>query len=61
VPGVPGLSYRIGASFTTGTVTPYVAGPIQGYDPAAPVRGPAELTPVVRFVTFGTLHYNLPL
>jgi outer membrane receptor protein involved in Fe transport len=61
VPGVRGLSYRIGASFTTGKVSPYVAGPTQGYDPAAPVRGPAELTPVVRFVTFGTLQYDLPL
>jgi outer membrane receptor for ferrienterochelin and colicins len=61
VPGVEGLSYRIGASFHTGTVTPYVAGPTQGYDAADPNRGPAELTPIVRFTTFGTLQYDLPL
>jgi outer membrane receptor protein involved in Fe transport len=59
--GVPGLSYRIGASYTTGNVAPYVAGPIQHYDPAAPARGPAELTPVVKFLGFGTLRYDLPL
>ncbi len=61
VPGVPGLSYRIGTSYTTGTVVPYVAGPIQAYDPSAIARGPAELTPVVRLVTFGTLRYDLNL
>jgi outer membrane receptor protein involved in Fe transport len=61
VPGVPGLSYRLGGSYTTGTVVPYVAGPIQGYDPSATVRGPAELTPTIRFVAFGTLRYDLPL
>jgi outer membrane receptor for ferrienterochelin and colicins len=61
VPGIPGLSYRLATSYTTGTVVPYVAGPIQGYDPAATVRGPAELTPTIRLVAFGTLRYDLPL
>ncbi len=61
VPGVKGLSYRLASSITTGSVSPYVAGPTQGYAPSASARGPAELTPVIRFVTFGTLQYDLPL
>jgi outer membrane receptor for ferrienterochelin and colicins len=58
---IPGLSYRIGGSYTTGNVVPYVAGPIQYYDSTAPVRGPAELTPVVKLVGFLTLRYDFPL
>ena len=58
---IPGLSYRIGASYTTGTVVPYVAGPIRAYDPAATMRGPAELTPTVRLLAFATLRYDLDL
>jgi outer membrane receptor for ferrienterochelin and colicins len=58
---VPGLSYRVGASYTTGKVVPYVAGPIQGYDPAPAVRGPAELTPVVKLLAFATLRYDVDL
>jgi outer membrane receptor protein involved in Fe transport len=61
VPGVPGLSYRLATSYTTGTVAPYVAGPVQGYDPTVSAPGPAELTPVVRLVTFGTLQYDFSL
>jgi outer membrane receptor for ferrienterochelin and colicins len=61
VPGVSGLSYRVGASYTTGNVVPYVAGPIQYYDAASTVRGPAELTPVVKLLGFATLRYDLPL
>ncbi|MET0411482.1 MAG: hypothetical protein ABW217_09295, partial [Polyangiaceae bacterium] len=61
LPGVPALSYRIGGSYTTGKVVPYVAGPIQYYDASATERGPAELTPVVRLVAFATLRYDLPL
>jgi outer membrane receptor for ferrienterochelin and colicins len=58
---IPRLSYRIGGSYTTGTVVPYVAGPIQYYDSTAAVRGPAELTPVVKLTGFVTLRYDLPL
>ncbi len=58
---VPGLSYRIATSYTTGNVAPYVAGPIQAHDPAATERGPAELTPVVKLVTFATLRYDVDL
>jgi outer membrane receptor for ferrienterochelin and colicins len=61
VKAIPGLSYRIATSYTTGNVVPYVAGPIQAYDPSAPGRGPAELTPVVKLVTFGTLRYDVDL
>ncbi len=61
VPYVPGLSYRIGATYNTGNVSPYVAGPIQGVDAGAAIRPSAELTPVVRFSTFGTLQWDLPL
>jgi outer membrane receptor for ferrienterochelin and colicins len=61
VPGVTGLSYRIAASYTTGSVVPYVAGPIQAYDPNGVARGPAELTHVVRLVAFGTLRYDFNL
>jgi len=59
VPGVRGLSYRVGASMTTGRVVPYVAGPTQAADPSSGVA--AELAPTIRFVTFGTLQYDLPL
>jgi outer membrane receptor protein involved in Fe transport len=58
IAAIPGLSYRLSASYTTGSVAPYVAGPIQTYDPTATATGPAELTPVVRFVGFGTLRYD---
>jgi hypothetical protein len=58
---LPGLSYRIGTSYTTGSVVPYVAGPIQAYDPAAAARGPAELTPVVKLLVFATLRYDVNL
>ncbi|MDB4944860.1 MAG: hypothetical protein JWP97_4394 [Labilithrix sp.] len=61
VPFVPGLSYRLASSFTTGTVVPYVGGPNQSYEAGDPTRGPALLTPTLRFVTFGTLQYDLPL
>jgi outer membrane receptor for ferrienterochelin and colicins len=62
VPAVPGLSYRVGGSYTTGDVVPYVAGPIQSYDdPESTAPGPAELTPVVKLVGFATLRYDLPL
>jgi outer membrane receptor for ferrienterochelin and colicins len=61
VPFVPGLSYRVGGSYTTGDVVPYVAGPIQNYDAAAPVRGPAELTHIVKLVGFATLRYDFSL
>jgi outer membrane receptor for ferrienterochelin and colicins len=61
MPGVPGLSYRIGGSYTTGNVAPYVAGPIQSYDATATDRGPAELTPVVKLVGFATLRYDFSL
>jgi outer membrane receptor protein involved in Fe transport len=58
---VPGLSYQVGGSYTTGKVVPYVAGPTQFYDPEDPNRGPAELTPVVKLVAFATLRYDFPL
>jgi outer membrane receptor for ferrienterochelin and colicins len=61
MPGVPGLSYRIGGSYTTGNVVPYVAGPIQSYDSSATMTGPAELTHVVKLVGFATLRYDFPL
>jgi outer membrane receptor for ferrienterochelin and colicins len=61
VPFVPGLSYRVGGSYTTGDVVPYVAGPIQTYDAAAPTRGPAELTHTVKLVGFASLQYDFPL
>jgi outer membrane receptor for ferrienterochelin and colicins len=61
VPGVPGLSYRVGGSYTTGDVVPYVAGPIQYYDANAPVRGPAELTHTIKLVGFATLRYDFSL
>jgi outer membrane receptor for ferrienterochelin and colicins len=61
VSSIPGLSYRIATSYNTGTVVPYVAGPIQAYDPNATTRGPAELTPVVRLEAFGTLRYDWDL
>lgn len=57
-PGIPGLSYRIGGSYTTGDVVPYVAGPIQYYEENAPNRGPAELTHTVKLVGFATLRYD---
>ena len=50
-----------GTSYTTGSVVPYVAGPIQAYDPAATARGPAELTPVVKLLVFATLRYDVNL
>ncbi len=59
--GIPGLSYRVATSYTTGDVVPYVAGPIQSYGTPAATNGPAELTPVTKLVVFGTLRYNLPL
>ena len=61
VPFVPGLAYRVGGSYTTGDVVPYVAGPIQNYDAAAPARGPAELTHTVKFTGFATLQYDFSL
>lgn len=61
VPGVPGLSYRVAGSFTTGSVVPYVAGPTQSFAADAETRGAAQLTQVVRLVTFATLQYDLPL
>jgi outer membrane receptor for ferrienterochelin and colicins len=61
VPGIPGFSYRVGGSYTTGDVVPYVAGPIQQYDPTVSTPGPAELTHVVKFVGFLTLRYDLSL
>ncbi|HSO30963.1 MAG TPA: TonB-dependent receptor [Labilithrix sp.] len=60
VPGIPGLSYRVAGSVTTGSVAPYVAGPTQLVAADAPSTA-AQLTPVVRLVTFGTLQYDLPL
>ncbi len=63
VPWIPGLSYRVATSVATGSVAPYVAGPTQGLSADADLatRTPAQLTPVVRLVTFGTLQYDLPL
>jgi outer membrane receptor for ferrienterochelin and colicins len=58
ISAAPGLSYQLTGSYTTGDVVPYVAGPIQYYDPAEPDRGPAELTHVVKFVAFATLRYS---
>jgi outer membrane receptor for ferrienterochelin and colicins len=58
---VPGLSYQVSGSYTTGNVVPYVAGPIQYYDSGAADRGPAELTHVVKLVAFATVRYDLPL
>ena len=55
---IPGLSYRIGGSYTTGDVVPYVAGPIQYYEANAPARGPAELTHTIKLVGFATLRYD---
>lgn len=57
-PGIPGLSYRIGGSYTTGDVVPYVAGPVQYFEENAPNRGPAELTHTVKLVGFATLRYD---
>lgn len=58
---LPGASYQVGGQYVTGDVVPYVAGPIQYYDPMQADRGPAELTHVVKFVAFATLRYALPL
>jgi outer membrane receptor for ferrienterochelin and colicins len=58
---LPGLSYRVGGSYTTGNVVPYVAGPIQYYEATAEDRGPAELTQVVKLVGFATLRYDFSL
>jgi outer membrane receptor protein involved in Fe transport len=58
LPMVPGLSYRIGGSYTTADFVPYVGGPIQGYDAATTERGPAELTHNVKLVGFATLRYD---
>jgi outer membrane cobalamin receptor len=58
ISAAPGLSYQVGGQYTTGDVVPYVAGPIQYYDPEDPDRGPAELTHVVKFVAFATLRYS---
>lgn len=57
---VPGLSYRVGASYTFGNWVPYTAGPTQyGYDAEDQARAAAVLTPTVKATAFGTLHYEL--
>jgi outer membrane cobalamin receptor len=61
VPGVPNLSYRIGASFVSASRNPYVVGPNQIFGPDVSPRPSAELVPINRFTTFGTLQYDLPL
>ena len=58
ISSIPGLSYRIGGSYATGDVVPYVAGPIQYYDANVPMSGPAELTHVVKLVGFATVRYD---
>jgi outer membrane receptor for ferrienterochelin and colicins len=60
-PGVPGLSYRIGASVVSASSSAYVAGPNQSIAPDVSPRPNAELAPINRFTTFGTLTYDLPL
>lgn len=56
---VPGLSYRVGASYTFGNWVPYTAGPTQyGYEAEDPGRAAAILTPTVKATAFGTLHYE---
>lgn len=61
VPGVPGLTYRIGASVVSASRSAYVAGPNQSVAPDVSPRPNAELAPINRFTTFGTLTYDLPL
>ena len=58
---VPGLSYRLGGSWTAGNYAPYVAGPTTGYDITDPGRSSAQLTPTVKLSIFGTLHYDFSL
>lgn len=57
VPGIAGLSYRLAASYSFASVSPYVAGPIQIVgDGAGPTS--AELAPVVRLRTSLMLQYD---
>ncbi len=59
VPGFRDLSYRLATSYVTASRSPYVAGPTQYVDPAAPGPSPvAELAPVNRLTTFLTLQYD---
>ncbi len=60
VPALSAMSYRVGATFVTASQSPYVAGPTQFVDPNTPIRPDAELAPVNRFTTFGTLQYDFP-
>jgi len=58
VPGLPSVSYRLGATFVTASQSAYVAGPTQMAETSTQL---AELAPINRFTVFGTLQYDLPL
>jgi outer membrane receptor for ferrienterochelin and colicins len=58
VPGIDGLSYRLGATFVTASRSAYVAGPLQVAPADTPVRRDAELAPINRLSVFGTLQYD---
>lgn len=55
---VKGLSYRIGIDYSTASHSPYVAGPIQGFDSPDPSNPRAALTPINRFSAFSGLQYE---
>lgn len=62
IPGLRDLSYRLSGTYVTASHTPYVAGPIQTVDPAAPGPAPsAQLAPVNRLTAFLTLQYDFSL
>ncbi len=60
VPHVAGLGYRLAWDYSTASVSPYVAGPIQSEDPTIANRPAAQLAPVNRMSAFATLRYTFP-
>jgi outer membrane receptor protein involved in Fe transport len=56
LPGIPGLSYRIGANYAFSRVSPYVIGPWQS---AIDQTTPYELAPIRRLQLFLGLEYHL--
>ncbi len=58
VPVVKGLTYRVSWDYSTASVVPYVAGPVQYEDPTVANRPNAELAPVNRMTAFATLRYT---
>ena len=62
IPGLRDLSYRLSGTYVTASHSPYVAGPIQTVDPAAPGPRPfAQLAPINRLTVFLTLQYDFSL